>query len=173
MNENLDLLKILRLCPRGSRFYLSVIGSEVEFVSVIDKFQYPIKVRDFKHGREFLITKNGRFFEDYLDGECVLFPSKDQRDWSKFKLPNEDVDSDDSNKQEVKYRPFKDVEECFEEMKKHNPFGWICNVNDGYNLIVFLNDDSILFDGSYVSYQEAFKRGYTFMDGSPFGIKEE
>lgn len=86
MNENIDLTKILEGCPVGTKFYSSIYG-EVEFVGIIDNSYYPIKIatytkinRNFRNG---YCTKDGK--DDYnYDGECTLFPSKNQRDWNKF-----------------------------------------------------------------------------------------
>lgn len=83
-------------------------------------------------------------------------------------------------KPEYEYRPFKDAEECWEEMQKHQPFGWI-KYNDNYmNISNIGNSDVISYDGS--DYPEIISFKYlelnkhpkiTFADGTPFGIKEE
>ena len=86
MNENLNLVEILKDCPRATKLYSTVFG-EVEFeevrnntISPIDVCIDGISVDGF--------TADGRLYEEF-DGECVLFPSKDQRDWSKFKVKKE------------------------------------------------------------------------------------
>ena len=85
MNENIDLTKILKDCPKGFKLY-SPIPGYITFVDIIlNNFKHPIIVKDKKE-REFTFSKNGKYFDDY-DGECCLFPSKDQRDWSKFTAP--------------------------------------------------------------------------------------
>ena len=66
-------------------------------------------------------------------------------------------------KPEPKYRPFKDMEECWQEMLKHQPFGWIKR-NGKYVNITLVSGES--------SYDDSFK-SFTFADGEPFGIKEE
>ena len=82
MNENIDLIKILKDCPKGFKLY-SPISGYVTFVDIsLNNFKHPIIVQDKKE-REFTFSKNGKYFDDY-DGECCLFPSKEQRDWSKF-----------------------------------------------------------------------------------------
>lgn len=75
-------------------------------------------------------------------------------------------------KPEPEYRPFKNQEECWEEMLKHQPFGYIKN-NAGniFNIIVMFNN-TIKLNECYNSYSILFK-GYKFIDGAPFGIKEE
>ena len=81
MNENLNLVEILEGCPRGTKFYSSVFG-EVELLEIKEGYLHPIGLRCF-NGDRMYITVEGRLFPTY-DGECILFPSKDQRDWSKF-----------------------------------------------------------------------------------------
>ena len=86
MNENIDLTKILKNCPKGWEFYSSNVGN-VRFVGLkLEDPDYPIIVRVVGR-REFSYTKEGWYWRDYPDAECVLFPSKDQRDWSKFSAP--------------------------------------------------------------------------------------
>ena len=81
MNENLDLTKILEGCPKGIDFYHTVYGT-VLFNSIDLDSEYPIR---FIVGKNQVnsVTKSGLAISDYK-GECVFFPSKDQRDWSKF-----------------------------------------------------------------------------------------
>ena len=81
MNENLNLTKILEGCPKGIAFYHTVYGT-VLFDSIDLDSEYPIR---FIVGKNQVnsVTKSGLAISDYK-GECVLFPSKDQRDWSKF-----------------------------------------------------------------------------------------
>lgn len=81
-------------------------------------------------------------------------------------------------KSEPKYRPFANAEECWHEMQKHEPFGWIKDKGDGYNVMITkVNDDektdnmSINGNGSWDF--QAIMHYYTFADGTPFGIKEE
>ena len=73
-----------------------------------------------------------------------------------------------------KYRPFKDAEECWQEMLKHQPFGWV-KIEDLYRNIANVVSCSITFADSearYINYEQAFKN-YTFTDGTPFGVKVE
>ena len=81
MNENLNLVEILKDCPKGTKLYSTIYG-DVEFVKVSNHLEYPIEVkrRYYSIGS---FTNDGRLLAGY-NGECVLFPSKDQRDWSKF-----------------------------------------------------------------------------------------
>lgn len=87
MNENLDLIKILEGCPEGTKFYSSIFG-EVSFVEIQNYYnKYPIKLQAYNKSTHSMVEIN--YAEDgrssyVFDGECTLFPSKDQRDWSKF-----------------------------------------------------------------------------------------
>ena len=85
MNENIDLTKILKDCPKGWKFYSTLYG-EVEFDKIKKESEYPIVIIT-KHGNNSDIKSDGRYYGEYDDGECTLFPSKDQRDWSKFSAP--------------------------------------------------------------------------------------
>lgn len=73
---------------------------------------------------------------------------------------------------EPSYRPFKSQEECFEEMQKHNPFGWIkSKMGNIFNIIALYHDEIKLNECEY-GYSE-LSENYMFMDGTPFGIKED
>ena len=85
MNENIDLTKILKDCPDGWELYSTLFG-EVEFEKIKKESEYPIVIIT-KHGNNSDIKSDGRYYGEYDDGECTLFPSKDQRDWSKFSAP--------------------------------------------------------------------------------------
>lgn len=84
MNENIDLTKILKNCPVGTKLYSTVHG-EVQFVNIRSGKNYPIVARPNNNKIEFY-TAEGKIYVN-ADGECILFPSKEQRDWSKFSAP--------------------------------------------------------------------------------------
>lgn len=84
MNENLNLKEILKDCPIGTKLYSSVHGEvELEEVHLNSKPDYPIEVRLSNNALD-SFTPDGRLFQEH-NGECMLFPSREQRDWSKFK----------------------------------------------------------------------------------------
>lgn len=86
MNENIDLTKILKDCPEGIKLYTTIWG-EVTFIEVSENVcnLYPIIIYN---GCDHVgLTKDGRYLINKQDSECILFPSKDQRDWSKFSAP--------------------------------------------------------------------------------------
>ena len=83
-------------------------------------------------------------------------------------------------KPEPKYRPFKTQEECWNEMLKHQPFGWLKSIKKQEKVhigrifdtpdVVFITlsiNEGLNYSSSYL-FEE-----YTFDDGTPFGIKEE
>ena len=83
MNNNIDLTKILKDCPEGTEFY-SKEFKRVFFDSISYSKKYPILVR-WGDDKDRIIgyTKRGSLFT-YAGAKCNLFPSKDQRIWSKF-----------------------------------------------------------------------------------------
>ena len=84
MNENLNLVKILDGCPKGTKLY-SVIYGDVTLFEVDSSGFYPIRLSgivDDEVCNLIFATEDGKSL--YGIGECTLFPSKDQRDWSKF-----------------------------------------------------------------------------------------
>lgn len=122
------------------------------------------------------------FFQAMEEGRIIQI--KNGNDWL-------DIDSDEEGlniealignqncfriKPESKYRPFKNAEECWQEMLKHQPFGWI-KCDEGYLNITYVGDEEVYLadpDGGAIlldsknSYQDN-----TFVDGTPFGIKVE
>ena len=78
---------------------------------------------------------------------------------------------------ESKYRPFKSQEECFDEMMKHQPFGWFRSTyNKSLFNIVGINDNVIKITNTLYKSKETYDSAFTcleFVDGTPFGIKEE
>ena len=86
MNENLDLTKILEGCPEGTKFYHAGYGRIVYFDRIILNSDCPIRCL-LSNCRpcyaNIAVTKKGAINALY-EGECLLFPSKNQRDWSKF-----------------------------------------------------------------------------------------
>ena len=78
-------------------------------------------------------------------------------------------------KPEPKYRPFKDAEECWQEMLKHQPFGWIKGKEDEYHTFITTvdNNDAMSLSGNSGWSFFDIMNIYTFADGTPFGMKEE
>lgn len=79
-------------------------------------------------------------------------------------------------KPEIKFRPFKNAEECWAEMKKHQPFGWVKDKKDGHRaLITAVDDDTcgMSLNGNAAWSLSAIMDLFTFADGTPFGVKTE
>lgn len=82
-------------------------------------------------------------------------------------------------KPEPKYRPFKDAEECWQEMQKHQPVGWVKNKRNDKDPEVFIHcgvikGDWILTDVDEEPFPfDKIYNNYTFVDGTPFGVKME
>lgn len=84
MNENIDLTKILKDCPKGTKLY-SIAYGDVKFEKITDSESYPIIIRiNDSYIKTF--PADGKMYVN-SNGECALFPSKDQRDWNKFTAP--------------------------------------------------------------------------------------
>ena len=81
-------------------------------------------------------------------------------------------------KPESKYRPFKDAKECWQEMQKHEPFGWLTSQNGEVKSLIILIDNEGLVIGDrnngvmgFFTATDLFK--IKFADGTPFGVKVE
>lgn len=87
MNKNVDLTKILKDCPKGTKFYTTVWG-EVSFQKIVDGACYAIEIYTESGylNKYYHLTKNGCYLNGD-DAECIIFPSKEQRDWSNFSAP--------------------------------------------------------------------------------------
>ena len=105
---------------------------------------------------------DGKPIEVSLDGE-----------WGEVDLNEYSFDENESYriKKEPKYRPFKNAKECFEEIQKHQPIGWLY-WNNVFVHIPEIGVGYVEFDSCVYSFVEAFNNGFTFVDGQPFGIKE-
>lgn len=111
----------------------------------------------------------------YAEGRTVQYYYEGEG-WADVK-PNEVADFSDNPskyriKPEPKYRPFNNKEECWNEMLKHQPFGWV-KASHGQFFIIGLRDEGVFFGAkdNLQSYNYMFE-DYTFADGTPFGIKE-
>lgn len=80
-------------------------------------------------------------------------------------------------KSEPNYRPFKNAKECWQEMQKHQPFGWLKDKKDDhYILITAISNtdvDQITSNGNISWMFCSISKFYTFADGTPFSIKDE
>lgn len=123
----------------------------------------------------------------YAEGkviECRTKPSalskswQDMNDWTEMKeiefWRNTEYRIKQDSKAEAKYRPFNDAEECWTEMLKHQPFGWVKN-KESQALFVCKAIGKLIaigIDDTPYTYKHPFYT-YTFADGLPFGVKIE
>lgn len=118
----------------------------------------------------------------FAEGNTIEFRIKDGEEpnglrgweWEEVDIPTFDTRRYEYRiKPEPKCRPFANEEECWQEMQKHQPFGWV-KASHGQFLITGLRKDGVAFgiNDNWQDYNYMFK-SYTFADGTPFGIKEE
>ena len=272
----MNIAEILKYCPEGTKLYSTIYGEVVLGNVYIDK-KYPIEVVTC-NSTIVAFTKEGHYMKSCPNTECILFPSKNQRDWNKFRLPvkrgdimmetngkypfiatgelcggispkcicgisllgkfqlgsigmgwgwtsnfyipaseeakkelfdkmteagykwnaktlelekivktkegsswsileEDDMQYIDFKKCDLRikptHRPFKDAQECWNEMQKHQPFGWVKGHNKKFYLITELTDEGCYFSANHdyeITFGAIFKWD-TFADGTPFGIK--
>ena len=115
----------------------------------------------------------------YSEGKTIQFIGEDGK-WHDFTC--EDVVFADNPeeyriKPEAKYRPFRDAQECWDEMQKHQPFGWVLEEEQSvYFQIVGVDNENIMFcayedNVQLLTYQLAMET-FVFADGKPFGVEE-
>lgn len=123
----------------------------------------------------------------YAEGkviECRTKPSAVEgtdipNDWTEMKeiefWSNIEYRIKSDSKAKAKFRPFANVEECWTEMKKHQPFGWVRDKKDGYYVLITAvdNGDYMSLSGNSGWSFYSLMKDYTFADGTPFGVKVE
>ena len=108
-----------------------------------------------------------------IESRCI---KGDKSLWYDDEDPSFDDDFEYRLKSEPRFRPFKDAEECWNEMQKHQPFGWVKRNGYYYNIVstditsvrIINNKGAIII----VSFSNLLS-SYTFVDGTLFGIKDE
>ena len=156
MNENLNLIEILKDCPKGTKLYSTVFG-EVEFVDCDNLYQIIVT----KESKYYCFTSEGAFIfknTKYNLGECSLFPSKDQRDWSKFELkfnpntlkPFDKVLVRDDSLEYWEAQLFSHI------IKDENHFPYVCT-NDSNRYCIPYNDDTKHLVGTYDEAPEYYR----------------
>lgn len=119
----------------------------------------------------------------FAEGKTLQYRvNNENNEWKDINNPAfNDAPSEYRIKPEPKYRPFKSRDECWNEMLKHQPFGWVTDKCKYLHIVCVRqwNIECILDTGSGVLYSrtltfaETLEQGFTFADGTPFGIKEE
>ena len=127
------------------------------------------------------ILKLNPLFQAIAEGKAIQVESGD--DWMDIDFDGEGVNASTlitcpecyRIKPEPKYRPFKDAEECWTEMLKHQPFVWIKSKEDGSRSLITLiiSEENIDINciGGFTS--DIIMKRFTFDDGAVFGILEE
>ena len=117
----------------------------------------------------------------YAEGKTIQI-FDDRNEWNDLNKPTFDGDPSSYRiKPEPKYRPFKSQEECWSEMLKHQPFGWVTDKCKYVHIVCVRQsniefnpdtDDNVLYS-CIMTFSDVLEQGYTFADGTPFGVKEE
>ena len=115
----------------------------------------------------------------YAEGKTIQYYSRLKSTPSWEDCEDEDIDFEDETKDyrikpESKYIPFTNIEECWAEMEKHKPFGWLKQKDFRINIANVMSKAITFADneGRNFSFETIFKE-YTFVDGIPFGVKKE
>ena len=107
-----------------------------------------------------------------IESRCI---KGDKSLWYDDEDPSFDNDLEYRIKPETNYRPFKNAEECWQEMQKHQPFGWVKlkDTESGYYMLKGIASQVVIgFNETPFSYKKVFE-DYTFADELTFGIKVE
>ena len=112
----MNIAILLRGCPIGTRLYSPIYG-ELSLVGVNLGFSYPICCRVVNSGNTISFAKDGRCHK--TDAEPTLYPSKTQRDWSKFGVTDQATDQ----KHETELKPFDKV-----LVRDEDDDEWVCDI---------------------------------------------
>ena len=105
-----------------------------------------------------------------IESRCI---KGDKSLWYDDEDPSFDNDLEYRIKPQTNYRQFKDAEECWKEMLKHQPFGWVKSPRGELFCIDKVFEEGIVYKHSSCHFNEYLEGQYSFVDGTPFGIKEE
>ena len=131
------------------------------------------------------IKRRAELYKALAEGKTIQVQNPNGGEWFDVKIDTLRSISEELNyriKPEPKYRTFKTQEECWNEMLKHQPFGWVKSKKSGSHFSI----GSVLwdkeFDDVFVTFacdgmlgrsSKSMFEDFTFADGTPFGIKEE
>lgn len=110
----------------------------------------------------------------FVEGKTIEARTNSISKWIETTTPTFDSLHEYRIKPEPKYRPFANKEECWQEMLKHQPFGWVKAYNGQFVITEIRDSKATIGTGrnnNFLSYDYIFKE-YTFADGTLFGIKE-
>ena len=109
----------------------------------------------------------------FAEGKVIQFRTNNISKWIETTTPKFDLLHEYRIKPEPKYRPFANIDECWNEMLKHKPLGWIKDTSTICNIINIQKTGIFIYDGianRYLNFINVFN--LKFADGTPFGIKE-
>lgn len=115
-----------------------------------------------------------KIMQAFLEGEVIECKLRSENPLSKWFTHSGDNWNTNKFEYRIKpkpqYRPFKDREECWAEMKNHQPFGWV-EVNGNYeNIVEFNKNEEVFVNSGYYNWNASYEN-ITFADGTPFGMK--
>lgn len=132
----MNIAEILKDCPKGTKLYSPIFG-EVELIEVNSQ---EILVQTYNLDNVYFDIE-GRFNIGYDNTECLLFPSKENRDWSTFKIP----------KKEYEFKPFDKVlvRDSNDDVWNINFFSFIATISKfKYQTITFAYEQCIPYEGN-------------------------
>ena len=113
----------------------------------------------------------------FVEGGKIEYRELGEEHWSGTSTPTFDIESNEYRiKPEPKYRPFKDAKECWQEMQKHQPFGWIKGKEGEHHSLItsiIADEEEVYINGISGFVLDEIMEHYTFADGLPFGVKVE
>lgn len=117
-----------------------------------------------------------KIMKAFLNGETIESKSRKSENLpSNWFIHNMDYWNTEMYEYRIKprpqYRPFNDIEECWQEMQKHQPLGWVKIHGIYYNINEVDSIDKKLYIGTYYYTLESAYADITFADGKPFGVK--
>ena len=136
MNENIDLTKILKNCPVGWKFWSPLLGN-VEFHYIC---QAGVRVKTVK-GDSWELNQDGtaKIGADIASPEIMLYPSKEQKDWSKFTAPW-------YKKDRFNPKTLKPFDKVLVRMKLYKDYIWIANILSYYDNILYYTVSGCCYD---------------------------
>ncbi|WP_303239785.1 hypothetical protein [Leyella stercorea] len=120
-----------------------------------------------------------KIMQAYVDGKRIQYAEDDTDVWHNIDEPDWYSNYEYRIKPEPEYRPFKDADECWQEMLKHEPFGWVRNKFNHNGVIATIicldsrKEFRIHTNFNHGNTSEDMINSFIFADGAPFGVKEE
>ena len=143
MENKINIAELLKDCPKGTKLYSPLCG-ECEFINIINDVIYV----ESSLNKTLCFNSLGMYFEWYEESECILFPSKEQRDWSKFQRPFNDGDILVSGLEGYRGNPF-----IFKQINSFGNTECYCAINC-YGKLIFNSDNWTYIKGCRIATEE-------------------